>query len=178
MLMTVMAFMVSGCSDHSIPVAASTNQAVAASSANQTSLAKSDNHGPSVNGMGRFYQGATLRVIHIDARTNSDGTVTGHGSRNSVSPTQTLKIEFEIDCLSVVGNVAIVTGILTNSTDPYYVGRHFQYKVIDNGEGANAKPDQVTNMYNVGPNEPYLTCGQDAGWDLFDIEEGNFQVRQ
>lgn len=178
MLMAAMAFMVLGCSDHSTPLAASTNQAVVASSSNQISLAKSETAGPSVNGMGSFTIGSTRRVIILHARTNSDGTVTGQGSLYRVSPTQTLRIEFHIDCLSVMGNVAIVTGILTNSTDPYYVGRHFQYKVIDNGEGANATPDQVTNMYNVANDDPYLNCGQDAGWDLFDIQEGNYEVRQ
>ena len=152
-----------------------------------TSLTKSGNDGPSASGQGsRTYEEGWRRVFAFHAATNSDGSVSGSGTYNRVSadPSLRLKFDFDIDCLVVDGNVAIMMGIITKSKYSGWVGRHFQFKVVDNGEGANAAPDQMTHFANWEPGVPNDTvpfipnCGDDLGWELWNIEQGNIQVTQ
>lgn len=147
--------------------------------------------GPSASGQGVIdrihgYQ----RIITFSATTHPDGSVSGSGQLIKVSSDLNSRqhIKFDIDCLNVNGNTAIMSGTITmviknNIQDPaqqlIMAGWLFQFKVVDNGEGANAVPDQITYFANWAPDDPNAaTCGEDVGWDLFDIEAGNVQVKQ
>lgn len=138
----------------------------ASSNQNETTvLAKAG--GPSVNGQATItYEGTDLRrIITFHAKTDANGMVKGQGVLNKVSSDSgsRLHLQFDIDCLNVNGNTAIVSGIITKSSDPFYTERTFQFKIVDNGEGANAEPDLITHMANWGPDEESFDCGQDVG---------------
>ncbi|MBN1302263.1 MAG: hypothetical protein JW995_13690 [Melioribacteraceae bacterium] len=154
-------------------------------------LLKSGGNGPSVNGQATImYEGSGLkRIITFHAAENKDGVVEGGGTLVKNSPDEGLiqKIKFDVDCLSVNENVAILGGIITWGSDSvygpeYWTGRRFQFKVTDNGEGKNAVPDEITHMINgTAEDDPFggfpYPCTVDTGWDLMPIVRGNIQVR-
>ena len=103
------------------------------------SLAKGS--GPSSAGQGKI--AGTDRVFAFNATTHPNGTVSGVGTLNRTS--SGTRFKFSIDCLSVDGNVATMTGTVTESNAyPTSVGSPCWFRVKDNGEGANASPDEMT----------------------------------
>ena len=146
-----------------------------------STLSKSSKHGPSVSGAFTWIRkdNVVKRILTFQAKTNDDGSVTGHGQMQKFSsdPSLNYHLKFEIDCLNVQGNVAIVSGIITKSDEDFFPGRRFQFKLIDNGEGANSVKDQFTHMANWGPDEEAVDCGTDVGWNICYINSGNIQVK-
>jgi hypothetical protein len=110
-----------------------------------------------------------------------NGSVSGSGvlKRN---PNGT-KIQFDIDCLSVDGNVAIMSGTITKlPVAPEFEGGSFWFKVVDNGEGANSDTDEITLFSFCPPGDAECEadlgdCGNDSGLELITIEAGNIQVK-
>jgi hypothetical protein len=140
----------------------------------QSSLLKGS--GPSSTGQGKIV--GTDRVFAFNATTRPNGTVQGQGTLNRTD-TGT-KFKFDINCLSVNGNVAIMSGTVTESNAyPNSIGLPCWFKVKDNGEGTNAPPDEITFWYfcdgSVACDVP--TCGSDLGVGLYPIEAGNIQVK-
>ncbi len=131
--------------------------------------------GPSANGQGTLTNpDGTTRHFSFHAREKNNGSVDGNGvlSYNG----GLLKIKFDVDCLEVIGNVAQISGIITSWSDnPDGEGRDFWFKVIDNGEGSNADPDEITRF---GNSSVPLDCTIDYGLELYPIEGGNIQVKQ
>lgn len=90
---------------------------------------------------------------------NNGGT---HGSAivtlNFANPAIVLTLETE--CVMVEGNEAVYGGTITEALnvpeDDFYlgVGGHYYFKVIDNGQGNNAAPDQYSNISAV-----FSACG-------------------
>jgi hypothetical protein len=151
-----------------------------------TGLAKSGDKGPSASGQGSFiYEDGHRRIFTFHAVTSPDGSVKGAGEIRKVSSNPELreKIHFDIDCLDVNGNVAVMSGVITsagpivyNPGDPVAVGEYVQLKVVDHGEGANAAPDEIS-WCNHGFEVPPCDV-EDVTYDLFDIDAGNIQVRE
>ena len=141
--------------------------------------------GPSASGQGSLTFDGVRRIFAFHANTHPDGSVSGNGVLNRVSSDadQRVKFQFDIDCLSVSGNVAIMSGTITKlPLAPEFVGGPFWFKVVDNGEGANADPDEITLFLFCDPNDPdpdceLLICANDLGLDLNPIEAGNIQVK-
>jgi len=138
--------------------------------------------GPSATGQGKMV--GTNRTFSFNAVTHRDGSVSGQGQLNSHLGA---KIHFSIDCLYVEGNVATMSGTVTNSEAfQEYVGGPCWFRVKDNGEGSNAQPDEITFFIFCGPDETdtpctTLTCDVDHESDaggLQPIENGNIQVKQ
>lgn len=153
---------------------------------NQSILSKAT--GPSASGKGTIiYENTDMRrIMTFSAITHPDGSVSGSATLVKVSSDASERqvIKLDIDCLNVNGNVAIMSGTVKNVVVNNVPGEQisdgwlFQFKVIDNGEGANAEPDQMTHMANWSPDDPAaLACGDDVGWDLYTIIEGNIQVK-
>ena len=71
--------------------------------------------GPSANGQGSLTFDGVRRIFAFHANTHPNGSVSGNGVLNRVSsdPNDRVKIEFDIDCLSVSGDVAIMSGTTT-----------------------------------------------------------------
>ena len=179
-LITVLALVLLGCSGRlNNPV-----QVLSSSQDKITSLGKSGASYPSANGQGSLVSPTSQRIFVFHAATRPDGSVEGQGMLTRVSSDPEMRVQFffDINCLHVDGNVAIMSGILTgivrknvdDSADPIEVGQYIQFKVIDNGEGAKAPPDQMS-YFDHGPEVP--PCDTDVGWNLFPIATGNIQVK-
>jgi len=130
----------------------------------------------SVNGQGSLTVNVDQqRRFSFHANTMPDGSVKGSGVLTYTGGE--LKIKFDINCMTVTGNQAILSGIITSHDEtPALVGTGCWFKIVDNGEGANSAGDQMT-LLSVGlaPGFPCnLTIGNNP---LRPIEGGNIQVK-
>jgi len=81
----------------------------------------------------------------------------------------------DITCLSVVGNEAWLGGVTTRSNNEFLpVGTEWVWHVVDNGQGKNAAPDQLSFFSRFAGAE---NCGAHLDLGLFDWTEGNVQVK-
>jgi hypothetical protein len=124
------------------------------------------------------------RVFAFTATRHMDGSVVGQGVL--IRP-NTVIFHYSVNCLKVVGNVATLSGVITNyklfGSDEDFTGGHFWFRVVDNGEGRKAPADQMTLFWSDEPNCT-VDCVPDCNGDLpealppISINSGNIQVRQ
>jgi hypothetical protein len=78
----------------------------------------------------------------------------------------------------VNGNKAYMSGVVDSSSILSDVGTLWDFEVVDKGEGANARADQITLIYIFSPQLPCSHPGVQAVLNglLFPIESGNVQV--
>src|SRR5262249_31657109 len=110
---------------------------------------------------------------------DASGVSSGQGHLDSRSAG--LRVHLDVTCLSVQGNVAIVSGTVSdsNGTGPFGAGNSFLFAVMDNGEGANAPPDQISLPFFDAPptfDDCTLFTWSDFAGFTFPIEAGNVQV--
>lgn len=151
-----------------VPAAAGTQSAAGASTLQ------------SASGFGQVHLGLPFRNFAFSATRSSDGTVTGEAqleNRSSFFPAFIGHIR--IDCLNVLGNVAVMSGVLTQSNSPNLpVGSEELFAVQDNGEGPDAPVDEITLTFSglgiacTDIPDPVLLAPF-----LFTIESGQIQVR-
>jgi hypothetical protein len=131
----------------------------------------------SATGSGQIHVNGELRTFTFNAETDSSGVTSGETEVKSRSGG--IRWHGTLDCLNVVGNVATMSGVVTDidpATPPaFVVGSNILFQVIDNGEGANAPPDLIslTFFFGIGP-PPGCT-----GFGIFaniPIEHGNVKV--
>jgi len=119
-----------------------------------------------------------LRTFAFEASKSSDGTVTGQAQVKNRATGQTLHIQ--IDCLNVIGDIAILSGTATSATGPGNSDGDAEiFGVQDNGQGATAGPDQLTRAFgNSGLVCTDITAGNVAQFgNLFnEVEGGNIQI--
>jgi hypothetical protein len=110
----------------------------------------------------------------LTALVHADGTVTGQWEDEVHTGAHALSID--VDCAKIVGNVAVVGGVIKNGLtgDPYFdAGMRVWAAVADNGQSAKDPPDQIGYTYNAGS----YTCS-DADLSLFPLYDLNTgQVR-
>ena len=71
-----------------------------------------------------------------------------------------LTVHGDVLCLSVQKNIATFLGVVTRSNDlELPVGGFFMWVAIDNGEGIQDEPDQVSRPFSLGPKEK-PSCGE------------------
>lgn len=131
----------------------------------------------SASGGGNILIGDDLRTFGLSAVQRSDGSATG---KMEIQARQFgNRIHIEVDCLNVVGNVALISGTITQHTDPAEIGSTVGLAIEDNGEGANASPDRTTFLFGFPPGTPacLLFGPADAAPFLLPIEGGNVLVR-
>jgi hypothetical protein len=133
--------------------------------------------GPSANGQGSLTRPGDLqRRFSFHANTMPDASVQGSGVLTITGGEA--QIKFDINCLSITGNTAIMAGKITSvsGNTAFQVGWDCWFKVVDNGEGSNAAPDQITLLSG---SSGALNCSiQVIGNNpLNDIEGGNIQVK-
>ncbi|MBC7688518.1 MAG: hypothetical protein H7211_10105 [Aquabacterium sp.] len=130
--------------------------------------------GPSANGQGSLTLGLESRRFAFHANTMPDGTVQGSGVLTYT--TGDLKITFDIDCMKVSGQTATMSGTVTRSDGSlpsvFVPGSKIFFRVIDNGEGANDSPDQMSLLYLTG-----IGCNSLFNPPVSPIEGGNIQVK-
>lgn len=116
--------------------------------------------GPSSNGDFQFALNGASGAIQFNARavgSGADGHITftgttdvsdedvdGEGTGGTGPSTVTVSLTVDVDCVRVVDNRAAMSGIITESSFPAYVGVRAVLAVEDGGEGSKADPDKFT----------------------------------
>jgi len=129
----------------------------------------------SATGSGQTTVAGELRTFSFVAVLRPDGVATGMAQVNNRSVGEMFQLS--VDCLKVVGTVAIVSGVFTRHTDTHALGLTGIFAAQDAGEGSPS-PDRITQVFFFEPG--VLTCTDlepaDASPFFVDVEAGNVQV--
>jgi hypothetical protein len=147
------------------------------------SSAAAENVTQSATGSGQFEftsdTGVTaLRTFAFEAMRSSDGSVTGQAQIDNRALGQ--RFHVEIDCMNVIGNIAVMSGTLTEAAGAgIAVGDAAIFAAQDNGEGTAAPPDRVTRSFEN--TELVCTDITPANVGLYmnllnDVQAGNIQI--
>ena len=120
---------------------------------------------PRATGGGTTEELGEKSTFTFNAIQHKDGTVNGHMVYQFRFAD--LGIHMEIDCLNIIGNQATLSGTVTQVTGDapsfIFVGQKAVFKVQDNGEGGDAPPDLISDVFlfasatcNVPFPAPYL----------------------
>ncbi len=166
-VLLLLVMFVTGCSEEAAPTAALND-----SFENPTppSLNKK---GPVVASASGAWTIAGVRVIAFTARQHADGTVAGQWQRVNQPGTAN---HGDVVCLNITGNQARIGTIARSGP---FAGQEGGFRAVDNGEGSNAAPDQVSLQFvNLGPGGAAAYCaGAPAGPPLNNVGAGNVQIR-
>lgn len=109
-----------------------------------------------VSGGGTIEVPNGLVTYSFNAHIDESGNVSGQANVHHPAPSFA-KRHIKITCMAVDGNSVWLGGIITHSTySSDYYGKGIVWRVIDNGEGENALPDEVASVYS----------GRDPNWCL------------
>ena len=144
---------------------------------NQSKSAKENN--TSAQGHGIFNQTwggiEYKRQFTFHANTMPDGSVEGNGAL--ITTDGYLKVKFSIDCMIIDGNTATMSGYITKD-EPEYVGNYIWFKVVDNGEGNNSNPDEISFLTYWSPSSYNgEDCNSSYDGVTYAIDSGNIQVK-
>jgi hypothetical protein len=118
--------------------------------------------------------------LSFNARKYADGSVSGQFEYHQVVEGESFNFHVEVTCMNVYdGNRAKIGGVIRNSNDPTLPPGVFAwFQVFDNGEGANAPPDQssLIGFGNEAANEAFCNSPNLPRFGPWDVE-GNVQVR-
>lgn len=125
----------------------------------------------SVTGNGHNNEGEIRRITRtINIFKYEDGTVEGWYHALSRGPGGA-HVRVRIECLHVDGNQAWASGVVVAAVNPDNIGRPYAVRVIDNGEGANAAPDEVGSARFMD-----YDCTTEPDIPLRQLTDGNIQV--
>lgn len=131
----------------------------------------------SATGSGHFidvrFPEEELRTFSFNAKEFADGSANGQWQLNNRN--FPIRLHGEVECVSVLGNEAWFAGATTNSDDPDQVGIIRGFYVVDNGEGGNAAPDQISFAFGLSSAD--FWCDLQPRVALNDVEKGNVQVK-
>lgn len=105
------------------------------------------NSGPSANGDFEFIlEDGVARTVEFNARTHNNGTTKGEMTFTdpvgNADPEQATSgpavVKASFDCLVIKDNKAVMSGVISEATDPQVIGHRVLLVVEDNGEGINA----------------------------------------
>jgi hypothetical protein len=127
----------------------------------------------SASGSGTVRFGNTIEHIAFTAEQVAGTEATGEATINNA--TAHVRVHVDVNCLNVIGNFAIVSGIVTQSSDPTAVPEGFQaiFAVLDAGEGRARDFASIANFYAVGTG---VDCTVPSEFDLVPAN-GNFRVQ-
>ena len=128
----------------------------------------------SATGAGTLTILGELRNFAFTASTNKDIT---KGQAQLNNRDQDAIDHIDIDCMRVVGNQAVISGVITKSNTGQE-GNTGVFTVEDNGEGKNASPDRLSLVFFYAPQPPGTLCTvfPFASFPTSPIEGGNIQV--
>jgi hypothetical protein len=92
------------------------------------------------------------------------------------SPIPHVIVNAPIDCLRVIGNVAIMSGVTNHTNFSPFENVRGIIAVQDNGEGPSAPPDLISGAIIVPATSP-LDCNSVTPLANLPVEHGNVQVR-
>ena len=125
----------------------------------------------SVSGSGHLVGEPVERTVTFDIRKRADGSV--HGFYHSLARGPGgAHIRVRIECLHVTGNQAWATGTIVAAIDPDNIGRPYSVRFIDNGEGANAPPDEIGTEQFVD-----YDCATEPDRPVRQLTIGNLLIR-
>ena len=118
-----------------------------------------------------------FRTFSLTARKHADGTVAGEiqGNNHGNFP----MFHITISCFTIIGNQAWIGGTFVKSDNPSIVGREARLRVVDNGEGNAASPDQISliSAPAAGSGGAQRQCDRTPDFPrLREIEKGNIQI--
>jgi hypothetical protein len=120
------------------------------------------------------------RTLAFNARKYADGSVSGRFAYHQVVEGEAFKFNVEVTCMNVYdGNRAKIGGVIRVSNDPTLPpGTFAWFQVFDNGEGAQAPPDQssLIGFGNEAANEAFCNSPNLPRFGPWDVQ-GNAQVR-
>jgi len=132
----------------------------------------------SATGSGHFQVSGDLRTFTFNANTDSSSNTKGQTQGNNRN--SGIKWHGSLNCLNVVGNVATMSGVVTDITpglgDPFLVGNYIVFQVIDNGQGKNLPADLISLTFFFPAGSPNPGC---TGFGIFatiPIVDGNVTV--
>ena len=132
----------------------------------------------SATGSGQIHISGALRTFTFNANTDSSGVTTGE--TQAFSRISGTKWHGTLNCLNIVGNVATMSGVVTDITpglaDPFLVGNFIVFQVIDNGEGSKAPPDLISLTFFFPAGSPNPGCTGFGVFATIPVEQGNVQV--
>ncbi len=116
------------------------------------------------------------RTFAFTAETRDDGTTTGQAEL--INRFSGVRVHMELDCLTVVANVATMSGTIDHSNSSVFApGLAVVFTVADNGEGAEDPPDTVS-LADFDVPAPGFDCRLFSVPPPFvPITGGNVQVR-
>jgi hypothetical protein len=104
---------------------------------------------PSATGGGTTVEAGEKSTFTFSGVQRPDGTVAGHMVYQFRAAD--LTIHMDIDCLSISGNTAKLSGVITHlqgDAPPFiFVGGDTVFTVVDNGEGGEAPPDLISDVF-------------------------------
>jgi hypothetical protein len=130
--------------------------------------------GASASGSGTVLFGNTIEHISFSAQQVGAGTE-ATGEATIINATANVRVHVDVNCLNVIGNYAIVSGIVTQTSDPTAVpeGTQAIFAVLDAGQGRGRDFASIANFYPVGTG---VDCTVPSEFDLVPVN-GNFRVR-
>jgi len=93
----------------------------------------------SVTGSGQFTAGGLLRIFAFIAVKRADGTVSGGWQQDNRAAN--VKTHGDVTCFTIIGTSAWIGGMAKRTDAP---PGEVAWRVVDNGQGANAVPDQIS----------------------------------
>ena len=118
--------------------------------------------------------------LAFNARRYADGSASGHFTYHQIVEGESFNFVVDVTCMSVYdGNRAKIGGVIENSNDPTLPpGRFAWFQVFDNGEGANAPPDQssLIGFGSEAANEAFCNSPNLPRFGPWDVR-GNVQIR-
>jgi hypothetical protein len=140
-----------------------------------------EDHGvvQSASGGAHRLTGGEPFILSFQANKRADGSVTGtyHVDVMALGAT----VDVNVTCMSVVGNIAWVAGIIEKSDSPLVrVGTVSYFYAIDNGEGTADAADQISALrLNDLAGEDQVFCNlRPLLLSRRAIDFGNIQVRE
>jgi hypothetical protein len=132
--------------------------------------------------------GNVLEKYSFHAHNLGNGTVQGQFEIMDIFPDGSAaeRVKGRVTCFTVEadGTTARLGGIVESSNDPTAIGTEAAWTVADNGEGANAPPDQATDLrYGLDPqfNQAAIHCEEGFPTEVFgtfgESLRANVQVR-
>jgi hypothetical protein len=128
--------------------------------------------GASASGSGTVLFGNTIEHIAFAAQQLT-GTA-ANGEATIIDASAGVRVRVDVNCLNVIGNYAIVSGVVTQSSDPTAVpvGSEAIFAVVDSGQGGGRDFASIANFYAVGTG---VDCSVPSEFDLVPVN-GNFRV--
>jgi hypothetical protein len=119
------------------------------------------------------------RTLAFNARRYEDGSASGQFDYQQLAGGEVFKFNVDVTCMALYdGNRAKIGGVVKQSNDPtVLVGSFAWFQVFDNGEGANAPPDQssLVGFGDEAANEAFCNSPRLPRFGPWDVH-GNVQV--